>query len=57
MYVNLDSSSMEMFLDDKEIPLFRELSKKYGEHEAFCMILDGYKPNPFSNILNGSVRS
>ena len=43
MYVNLSVSSMEMFLDDTEIPIFRELSKKYGKDNAFCMILNEYK--------------
>ena len=45
-----------MFLDPSEVLIFQELRKKYSDDEAFNMILNGYKPQAFSNIMNAKVR-
>ena len=54
--VRTDLEIKLMFLEPNEIPVFHELSKKYGYNEAFNMILNGYKPQAFSNIMNAKVR-
>ena len=43
-----------MFLDPSEVLIFQELRKKYSDDEAFNMILNGYKPQPFSNMAIGN---
>jgi hypothetical protein len=50
-YIKLDLGVIEMFLTPKEIPVFKELLKNYRKEEAFNMILNGYKPLPYKNLV------
>lgn len=55
-YKGLGLSIKMMFLTPNEVPIFLDLMKKYSENEAFNMILNGYKPQPFKTLLNEKLK-